>query len=81
MTLHEINTLEWDELLVTNDTNDSAVSSGGNRLVYSCSTPSLITELLTYFNVMADTNTCFDQQNQKMVNGLSNDVRKPVHSF
>ncbi|TYJ15508.1 hypothetical protein E1A91_A10G188100v1 [Gossypium mustelinum] len=28
MTLHEINTLEWDELLVTNDSNDSAVSSG-----------------------------------------------------
>ncbi|XWS14166.1 hypothetical protein CRYUN_Cryun36dG0100400 [Craigia yunnanensis] len=26
MALHEINTLEWDELLVTNDTNDSAVS-------------------------------------------------------
>ncbi|XVF28232.1 hypothetical protein REPUB_Repub15cG0011800 [Reevesia pubescens] len=26
MTLHEINTLEWDELLVTNDTNDSTVS-------------------------------------------------------
>ncbi|XVE82240.1 hypothetical protein DITRI_Ditri15bG0132100 [Diplodiscus trichospermus] len=25
-TLHEINTLEWDELLVTNDNNDSAVS-------------------------------------------------------
>ncbi|KAA3481153.1 calmodulin-binding transcription activator 5-like isoform X1 [Gossypium australe] len=56
MTLHEINTLEWDELLVTNDSNDSAVSSG-------------------------DMNTCFDQWNQKRVNGLSNDVRKPVHSF
>ncbi|MBA0570958.1 hypothetical protein Golob_004556, partial [Gossypium lobatum] len=81
MTLHEINTLEWDELLVTNDSNDLAVSSGGNRLVYSCSTPSLITELLTYFNVMADMSTCFDQWNQKTVNGLSNDVRKPVHSF
>ncbi|XWS08510.1 hypothetical protein CRYUN_Cryun40dG0008700 [Craigia yunnanensis] len=26
MILHEINMLEWDELLVTNDTNDSAVS-------------------------------------------------------
>ncbi|XP_022760651.1 calmodulin-binding transcription activator 5 isoform X2 [Durio zibethinus] len=26
MTLHEINTLEWDELLVTNDTNGSTVS-------------------------------------------------------
>ncbi|XVF38828.1 hypothetical protein REPUB_Repub20aG0135800 [Reevesia pubescens] len=26
MRLHEINTLEWDELLVTNDTNDSTVS-------------------------------------------------------
>ncbi|XVF62490.1 hypothetical protein PTKIN_Ptkin09bG0012200 [Pterospermum kingtungense] len=26
MTLHDINTLEWDELLVTNDTNNSAVS-------------------------------------------------------
>ncbi|XWS53541.1 hypothetical protein CRYUN_Cryun10bG0010100 [Craigia yunnanensis] len=26
MTLHEINTLEWDELLVTNDSNDSTVS-------------------------------------------------------
>ncbi|XP_022721859.1 calmodulin-binding transcription activator 5-like [Durio zibethinus] len=26
MTLHEINTLEWDELVVTNDCNDSAVS-------------------------------------------------------
>ncbi|XP_052478748.1 calmodulin-binding transcription activator 5 isoform X3 [Gossypium raimondii] len=39
MTLHEINTLEWDELLVTND----------------------------------DMSTCFDQWNQKMVNGLSND--------
>ncbi|XP_040959182.1 calmodulin-binding transcription activator 5 isoform X3 [Gossypium hirsutum] len=39
MTLHEINTLEWDELLVTND----------------------------------DMSTCFDQWNQKMLNGLSND--------
>ncbi|TYJ15506.1 hypothetical protein E1A91_A10G188100v1 [Gossypium mustelinum] len=48
MTLHEINTLEWDELLVTNDSNDSAVSSG-------------------------DMNACFDQWNQKTVNGLSND--------
>ncbi|TYI61852.1 hypothetical protein E1A91_D10G203000v1 [Gossypium mustelinum] len=48
MTLHEINTLEWDELLVTNDGNDSAVSSG-------------------------DMSTCFDQWNQKMLNGLSND--------
>ncbi|KAK8671197.1 hypothetical protein V6N13_037802 [Hibiscus sabdariffa] len=28
MTLHEINTLEWDELLATNDTNGSAVPIG-----------------------------------------------------
>ncbi|GMI93000.1 hypothetical protein HRI_002969300 [Hibiscus trionum] len=31
MTLHEINTLEWDELLATNDTNGSAVPIGDNN--------------------------------------------------
>ncbi|MBA0739708.1 hypothetical protein Gogos_012947, partial [Gossypium gossypioides] len=33
MRLHEINTLEWDELLVTNDSNDSTISRRGNKLV------------------------------------------------
>ena len=77
MTLHEINTLEWDELLVTNDTNDLAVSRRGNRLVSSLSsTISLIAELLTYFDVMADKNSCFDRRNQITVSGFSNDVSR-----
>lgn len=28
--LHEINTLEWDELVVANDSNNSNVTSPGN---------------------------------------------------
>ncbi|XVE65542.1 hypothetical protein DITRI_Ditri08aG0007900 [Diplodiscus trichospermus] len=51
VTLHEINTLEWDDLLVTNDTGVSTVSS----------------------RVMADKSSCFDQQNQIIINGYSND--------
>ena len=79
MTLHEINTLEWDELLVANDTNDSAVSTRGNRLVSSLSSStSLIAELLTYFAVMADKNSCFDQRSQITVNGFSNDVSRTI---
>ncbi|KAK8279010.1 hypothetical protein V6Z11_D09G082300 [Gossypium hirsutum] len=31
MRLHEINTLEWDELLVTNDSNDSTISRRDNN--------------------------------------------------
>ena len=77
MTLREINTLEWDELLVTNDTSDATVSRRGNRRVSSLSSStSLIFELLTYFAVMADKNSCFDQRNQITVNDFSNDVSR-----
>lgn len=31
--LHEINTLEWEELVVANDSNNSTETSGGNMLV------------------------------------------------
>uniref|UniRef100_A0A2N9IA65 CG-1 domain-containing protein n=1 Tax=Fagus sylvatica TaxID=28930 RepID=A0A2N9IA65_FAGSY len=30
LTLHEINTLEWDDLLLTNDSNNSIAHKGGN---------------------------------------------------
>lgn len=29
LTIHEINTLEWDELLLTNDSNISTAPTGG----------------------------------------------------
>lgn len=31
MRLHELNTLEWDDLVVTNDSNDSTEPRGGKH--------------------------------------------------
>lgn len=79
MRLHEINTLEWDDLLVTNDTNDSTLSRRGNRLVSNfSSTIIFIAEFLTYFAVMADKDSFFNQGSQIAANGFSNDVSRII---
>ncbi|KAK8278427.1 hypothetical protein V6Z12_D09G042800 [Gossypium hirsutum] len=58
MKLLEINTLEWDELLVANGANDSIASRGGIVLVSSISNNTyLVAELLTYFG--CDSKQCF----------------------
>ncbi|XP_016699843.2 calmodulin-binding transcription activator 5 isoform X1 [Gossypium hirsutum] len=58
MKLLEINTLEWDELLVANDANNSIASRGGIVLVSSISSNTyLVAELLTYFG--CDSRQCF----------------------
>ncbi|PPD95579.1 hypothetical protein GOBAR_AA05912 [Gossypium barbadense] len=58
MKLLEINTLEWDELLVANGANDSIASRGGIVLVSSISSNTyLVAELLTYFG--CDSRQCF----------------------
>lgn len=31
MRLHELNTLEWDDLVITNDSNDSTEPRGGKH--------------------------------------------------
>ena len=40
MRLHELNTLEWDEL-VTNDPGNSIPPGGGNRLEAPCGNPAV----------------------------------------
>nr|KJB29521.1 hypothetical protein B456_005G105300 [Gossypium raimondii] len=78
MKLLEINTLEWDELLLGNGANDSIASRGGIVLVSSISSNTyLVAELLTYFGI-ADNVSWFDQQNQMAVNDFSNYVSRTI---
>ncbi|PPD90603.1 hypothetical protein GOBAR_DD12457 [Gossypium barbadense] len=85
MRLHEINTLEWDELLVTNDSNDSTISrrSQGSPATPGNSNSSSITDQSTPINVMEEfdsgagnayyeNNSCFQQLNQTAGNGFLN---------
>jgi len=95
MRLHELNTLEWDEL-VTNDPGNLIPPGGGNRLEALCGNPavsiawkSIIASLslshsflffsFAFFCILADKIPCFDRQNQIAVNGSVNDVSRIIY--
>ncbi|KAH8500921.1 hypothetical protein H0E87_015950 [Populus deltoides] len=65
--LHELNTLEWDELL-TNDPGNSILHGGGNRLDAPCDNHAVSIAWKSIYKIPS-----FDQQNQIAVKGSVND--------
>lgn len=49
MRLHEINTLEWDELLVPDDPNKLIPPEGGNELHVACIRAKSSQEIIDHF--------------------------------